>query len=167
MAGAGLLFGAASTASENPFSQSITVLPPAPAFNSSVVTRTETGRVTAGLIASLPWSWKATVDYAIGRALVDVGLVEADPTAAYGSSMLTGTAPPGLPLVNPLGNWDAFLAAAPAYLGLTTLRFSLVNRFSDASLRLSGPVLRLPGGPLTLTLVGETRREHIPHRWPG
>ncbi len=33
---------------------------------------------------------------------------------------------------------------------------------SDLSVRLAGPVVRLPGGDLTLTVLGETRRERAP-----
>ncbi len=66
-AGPGNLYQAGADAAENPFSQAVTLRPPGPAFGSTVWTRTQTGRLTAGLIASLPWNWKATADYAVGR----------------------------------------------------------------------------------------------------
>lgn len=36
------------------------------------------------------------------------------------------------------------------------------NGFRDASVRLAGTVMDLPGGPLSLSLLAEDRREHIP-----
>jgi outer membrane receptor protein involved in Fe transport len=67
-----------------------------------------------------------------------------------------------VPALDPLGGWPSVSAASSAYLTSGGFRLRQENRFSDATIRLAGPVVGLPGGPMTLTLLGETRREHVP-----
>jgi iron complex outermembrane receptor protein len=157
------LVNVAANAANNPFSQRVGLSFPSPNFNVETATKTATSRLTAGLIATLPWGWKAAADYAIGQSSIDVEGAGLGPNAAFIPTIADGTAgQDGLPLLNPLGDWPAFLAASSAYAANNNIRYKLVNQFSDASLRLAGPLVPAPGGPVTLTLLGEMRREHTP-----
>lgn len=149
---------------DNPFVQSVDLNFPGPLFSETGTTKTETSRFTVGLIATLARDWKADLDYAIGQSRTDLIEVGVGPSIfAFTNAIADGMGGAGgLPVLNPLGNWPAYLAASSAYAGADTARDSLINQFSDASLRLAGPVMQLPGGPLTLTMLAETRREHIP-----
>jgi iron complex outermembrane recepter protein len=147
----------------NPFLQNIIYRFPEPDVMDLERLTTVEDRFIVGLIATLPWGWKATADYAIGGASVGLSASGRTLPIPYGAAIATGAAGPGgLPVVSPLGNWSAFLAASAAYLQPESVGDSLNNRFSDPSLRLAGPVVSLPGGPLTLTLLGESREERIP-----
>jgi hypothetical protein len=147
----------------NPFQQDIVVSYTLPGFTQEARTRVRTIRATAGLIADLPRDWKANADYSVGSARVEmsfVGLTLNDDAAfaiAYG---LAGT--PGGPRVNPLGDRATLLAALAPFVTDGSSSTSTINRSDDLSLRLAGPVLQLAGGPLTLSLLAEERRERIP-----
>jgi iron complex outermembrane receptor protein len=120
-------------------------------------------RVTAGLIASLPGRWQASVDYTLGRSQLDYrreGLVIASgiTTALWnGLAGARGQAP-----VIPLGDLAALQSAVMAYAVPSVDRSRMTTQFSSGVVRAAGPVLALPGGPLTATLVGEIRRERMP-----
>ncbi len=160
--GAGL-FEALAGSPNDPFAQNISYRFPEPDLTAYETLKTEEDRFTFGLIASLPRGWRATGDYAIGGSKVDD--VESGQVLplAFATAITTGAAGPGgLPAVNPLGDWNTFLTSSAAYIEAQRIEVSLTDRFSDASLRLAGPVALLPGGPLTLTLLGEWRREDIP-----
>jgi iron complex outermembrane receptor protein len=164
VAGGGDSINVVPNAVNNPFSQTVTLNFPDPAFSEAGTTTTETSRFTAGLIATLARGWRAEADYATGQSRVDTTEAGVGPSPfAFTDAIANGTAGPGaLPVVNPLGSWPAFLAASTAFAGRDAVRYSLVDQFNDASLRLAGPVVQLPAGPLTLTMLAETRREHIP-----
>jgi outer membrane receptor protein involved in Fe transport len=118
-------------------------------------------RSTLGLIADLPGGWAANADYAFGRAASDLFIRRIVTSRAYGNAIRDGRPEPGRPPLDPLGDWATFVAASAAYLESLSTSVRLENRFTDASFRLAGPLATLPGGPLTLTLLGESRREHV------
>jgi hypothetical protein len=125
--------------------------------------RIDTRRFTAGLIVELPGEWNAAADYTGGstkvtraaqQKVIDLKLVQ---PLAFGTP-----GPDGLPILNPLAPWDEFRSALESYRTLVSIDEILKSRFSDASLRVAGPIVDLPGGPLTATALLERRREHVP-----
>ena len=142
----------------NPFQQEIAIAIPASALTTTTVNRIESTRYTLGLIAPLPAGWRANIEYngGTGRSrfrsvMVVQGSGPYDP--------VTGKFGGGLPILDPLGDWASYLAALSAYLFDDKQLGPRKNHFDDATLRIAGPVATLPGGPLTLTLLGEARRE--------
>lgn len=159
---AGFIFVPAGSPN-NPFLGAIDYGFPEPGVTQVETLKTEEDRFTVGLIATLPRGWRATGDIAIGGSTVaDAISGPVEPFAFNTAIAAGGPGPGGLPALNPLGDWNTFLKASAAYLEPSSAAFSLTDRFDDASLRLAGPVASLPGGPLTLTLLGEWRREDIP-----
>ena len=146
----------------NPFAQAVRFSYPEPNVVGEAGQKTQMWRGTLGLIADLPGGWAANADYAFGRAASDLFIRRIVTSRAYGNAIRNGRPDPGLAPLDPLGDWAAFVAASATYLDDLSYSVRLVNRFTDASLRLAGPIATLPGGPLTLTLLGESRREHVP-----
>lgn len=144
----------------NPFEQDISLSFPVSMVGGERSYRFETSRWTAGGLIDLPRGWKASADYTLGRSLVRreshgviAGLLTAVGTGQPG--------PNGEPPLQPFGDWAALVAALPAYAIPSDERLRLDGRLRDASLRLSGPLLTLPGGQLTATLVGEDREDRV------
>jgi iron complex outermembrane recepter protein len=64
--------------------------------------------------------------------------------------------------VVPLGDYASLQSAMMAY-ALPSSSFSRqTTQFSSGVVRAAGPVIALPGGPLTATVLGEVRRERMP-----
>lgn len=141
----------------NPFQQFVELRFPVPGRSVDIRTVVTTRRYTAGLIASLPARWRATAEATFGSASYDFRSANED----YFNSpiFLFGDEP-----LNPLGPWDAFLAAAaaPEYRRSAYSDFKARNRYEEQSLRLAGPLFEAAGGPVTLTLLAERRREKVP-----
>jgi outer membrane receptor protein involved in Fe transport len=144
-------------ASNNPFSDPVTFRFPLPGMARNVRDTVDTGRLAAGLIATLPLGWSAAVDYSIGVARSENSEGGPHLDATYTSAIRRGE-------IDPLGNWADVVAATPFYLEPRKSVYRTQNNFSDANLRLAGPLLRAPGGPLTLTLLAERRGDHVPER---
>ena len=112
-----------------------------------------TRRANVGLIARLPFDWSATLDY--GWSKIDTTVVNGFTIGPSftGTSVLEAAA---------LTDLRAFpIANAPSQFDyLTITNPDLSNSLQDVSLRLSGPVTQLPGGPLTLSGLLEHRREY-------
>jgi outer membrane receptor protein involved in Fe transport len=144
-------------APDNPFTEAVTVTFPLAGFDTVLRNRTSTTRATAGLIVDLPRAWKGNLDYSRGTAKVDVQAVGGALTTDF---YLLGYADQ-VDGPNPLAGRQAFLAAMETYRAKSDFSVSQVNRFDDLSLRLAGPVFSLPGGPLTLSLLAEERRERV------
>jgi hypothetical protein len=62
----------------------------------------------------------------------------------------------------PLGDWSTFLAELSGYRLPASTEDALHSRFRDETLKLAAPLLRLPGGPLTLSLLVENRNDLTP-----
>lgn len=141
----------AANAPNNPFQQAIVVTAPLPGLDPTGSNLIKTTRATAGVIVDLPKSWKLNVDYSAGASSMDVVLDMKSPNLSY----YTGQ-------IDPLGGQQAFLAAFADATADGRAMFSQSNHFRDRSLRLAGPILDLGGGPLSLTLTAEDRRERVP-----
>ena len=142
----------------NPFQQEIVIAPPLRSVVTNVTSRIEVQRYTFGLIAPLPAGWRANVEYNGGGASYRYQST----TTMLGSGPYdpaTGQFGGGLPVLDPFGSWAGFLAALPAYETDEVFLSPRRNHFNDGTLRVAGPVATLPGGPLTLTFLGEGRRE--------
>lgn len=139
----------------NPFIQTVLVSFPTPGFGSDVTSRIRTGRATVGAIAHLPGGWKANLDYSFGATAVRNRSVSQTLGATFYGALARG-------LIDPLGDQRALRAALETYRTPVAETVSQTNRFRDGELRLAGAVTDLPGGPLTLSLLAEDRREHVP-----
>jgi outer membrane receptor protein involved in Fe transport len=147
----------------NPFGQFIAFTVPRPDAGAVVRQRSDVARFTSGAIVRLPGGWSANADYTKGSAVLERSSVTPVFNPDLFMAFLTGLpGPGGRPQVDPLRGVEDLAAGLAAYrlTGFGSAR--LVNRFSDASLRLAGPVASLPGGPLTGTLLAERRRERVP-----
>jgi iron complex outermembrane recepter protein len=134
----------------NPFSQAISIIYPTPGLDSIVTSRLRTTRATFGVIASLPHGWRAEAQVALGEARYAFrkdGLILSDTPANVAGG--------------PLGDWNTFVAGLRLLAISDKIAGATTNRLQDASLRLAGPLFRLPGGDLTLSLLAEGRRERI------
>ncbi|WP_442680760.1 TonB-dependent receptor [Sphingomonas sp. ASY06-1R] len=146
----------------NPFAQTIFVSFPMPGLDGIVRNELRTTRLSAGLIARLPFAWSAEAKFSRGavRNRISAAGFRLDPNfslLAIGGGRTTMIGPSA----NPFGPWDEFVSALQAYKipddDLTVTR----NHFQDTSLRLAGPVLTSPAGPITLSLLAEHRREKL------
>ena len=138
----------------NPFGQNIRVRFPHRTGYVDNAYVYDVGRLTGGVILDLGRGWKGAADYSIGETRLRNPRREARRrTVAW--AVRDG-------LLAPFGDWSDLVAALPAYVEPETAADDrLRNVLRYASLRASGPVRSLPGGPLTLTLAGEAGRDRI------
>lgn len=158
--GAGTSFGLAAGDPGNPFAQDISLAFPIDILRGEAADSFEVGRGTAGAIVSLPRGWKASVDYTVAQSRVRA----ADRNPIAGLTLAVRSGQPGAngePAVRPFGNWADVVAALPAYVEVGESHLRLREDFREASLRLSGPLWALPGGPLTATLLVEDLRDDV------
>lgn len=153
--GSGELIGLAADAPGNPFQQAIYMTVPLPGLDPIGRNTAKTARASLGGVVELARDWKLNADYSIGRASIDAGLVQQDLAAAYYAGLASGQ-------IDPLGGQQAFLASVAKVTVPSHSTFMQSNRFKDVSLRLAGPLMDLGGGPMTLTLTAEDRRETVP-----
>lgn len=145
----------------NPFTSTIFLAYAVPGQLTERRTRTTTTRATGGLIIELPAAWKLNADYTVGKAEVRSLRTEHGVDNDYFDA-LAGYTPANLPALFPLGDQQTFLKALDAYRRDATVSYTQSNIFRVVSARLAGTVMDLPGGPLTLSLLAEDRREHVP-----
>lgn len=120
-------------------------------------------RLTGGLIATLPWRWQASVDYTVGRSILDSRTEGTTISTTISNALWDGfVGPQGQPSVIPLNDFSALQAAVAAYSAPSASASRLTTQFSSGGVRMAGPVVTLPGGPLTATVLGEVRRERMP-----
>jgi iron complex outermembrane recepter protein len=158
--GASSILNLAATDPGNPFEQDVLVT--TPAFAAEQFSRADTRhhRALAGLIFKLPREWQGEVDYTWDRtresfasapngltALVD-GITAAEAVAAGSLDVFRDTNASPIDFTPYVGDVSLFIPEADS-----TLR--------DATLRLSGPIVALPGGKLTLTTLLEHRKESL------
>jgi outer membrane receptor protein involved in Fe transport len=136
----------------NPFAQDVLVSFPQGLSAREFSTRADVGRGTVGLIADLPRAWKGSADYTVTRATF----------RGRERSTISGLTQAVLGPIEVLGDWQAVLAALPAYAEEERRDETYRGRSRDLALRLAGPLLTLPGGPLTMTLLGEEREDRVP-----
>lgn len=143
----------AADAPTNPFQQEIFVSRPFGGHD-RVRARTRTARVTGGLILVLPRAWKANADYSRARSVNRVSrttVILADPILD--------------PSFDPLADQASFVASLLPYTIDDSYRTSRRTDAGDLTLHLAGPVVALGGGPLSLSLLGEDRRESYAPVW--
>lgn len=135
----------------NPFNQYIIASFP---LRSSLDSRTrfDSSRFTIGLVAPIPFGWRATAEATWGGAQYYQAQIDRyeDPTA-----ILLGD-------VNPFAGWSQFQAALRPYQVSGAYQFTANTRYLEQSLRLAGPVFHTAGGPATLTVLAEQRSEDVP-----
>jgi outer membrane receptor protein involved in Fe transport len=130
----------------NPFNQALLVSFPAPGIYADYSSVLVTERITAGLIVHPFGRWTADVDVTAGQSLERFQQ----------------------PSVATFINVDPFMGLSVLESGInsTARRSDSVTKYSntldDWNVRLGGPLLALPGGPLSLTLLGEDRSERTP-----
>ena len=153
----------AADAPNNPFVNAVNFNFPLPQLVDDKSVTTDIHRVTAGLIATLPRQWRLSADYTLGGAKQTVdreGLIIAsgfDNALRNVASGARGQTP-----VTPLGDYADLMAAALTYAVSSGEHNRMTTQFSSGVVRAAGPVVDLPGGSLTMTLLGEARRERIP-----
>ncbi|WP_454759549.1 TonB-dependent receptor domain-containing protein [Caulobacter segnis] len=140
----------------NPFEQSVYVSRSVP-WDGLIRNRSASQRATAGLIARLPRGWMVEGDMSLSRSQVKV---TNDARGAIINATLAtrrdGFVGPGL---SPFASQDEFLAAYRAYQVANGAFLKQGDTLADLNLRASGPLWRLPGGPLTMTVTAEAARE--------
>ncbi|MET3667166.1 outer membrane receptor protein involved in Fe transport [Caulobacter sp. 1776] len=140
----------------NPFEQSVYVSRSVP-WDGIVRNRSASQRATAGLIARLPRGWMAESDLDISRSRVRI--TDDARGATINATLATkydGYAGPGL---SPFASQEDFLRGYRAYQVANGAFTKSDDTLTDFNLRASGPLWRLPGGPLTMTVTAEASRE--------
>jgi len=143
----------------NPFDQQVYVSRSVP-WDGIVRNRSLTQRINAGLIARLPNGWMAEGDFSRSRSSVRM-TDQARGASVYADLAIYGGDLPG-PGLSPFAAQADFVAAYTAYQWPDGAYLKLSDTLTDANLRLSGPLWRLPGGPLTMTLTAEASHERAP-----
>lgn len=152
-----------ANATGNLFANSVYFYFPLPDLVDRKAVTVDVRRLTAGLIAPLPGRWQASVDYTVGRSLLEIRQEGMIMTSGVGNALWNGFAGAGgqAPVV-PLGDYANLQSAVMAYAVPSGDHSRLNTQFSNGVVRAAGPVITLPGGPLTATLLGEVRRERMP-----
>ncbi len=140
----------------NPFAQAVVIAFPQPGWQSIEVSF-RTSRYTAGVTADLPFDWRGTAEASFGALRYD-RRSQSQTGAVSGSTPLNDPASP----INPFGDWTAFQNALSARTNGSSAISHVHNRFREQSVRLAGPVFKLPGGPTSLSLSAERRDEDVP-----
>ncbi|MEG3086011.1 TonB-dependent receptor [Sphingomonas sp. PB4P5] len=144
----------------NPFTQAVTVYSADPDLRHDYDFRDDVTRSTGGVILDLPRRWRASADYSFGsarRSLDGRGRYFTLPGLISYFSQRDASGKPR----NPLGDYSAYTGSFDGLFGPDSRTFEQTNRFSDATLRVAGPLVRLEGGDLTATLLAEQRAEHV------
>uniref|UniRef100_UPI0025ECD1E3 hypothetical protein n=1 Tax=uncultured Caulobacter sp. TaxID=158749 RepID=UPI0025ECD1E3 len=153
----------AADAPGNPFANAVNFNFPLPELVDDKSVTTTIRRVTAGLIATLPRQWRLSADYTLGDASQTVDREGLVVTTGFSNALRSGLSTGrGQTPVAPLGDYAALAAAALTYAAPSAEHNRMTTQFSSGVVRAAGPVIELPGGPLTMTLLGEARRERIP-----
>ncbi len=138
-----------ASAPSNPFQQNVRVTAPV-THEGELTPDHESQRAAFGFIATLPADWRLQGDYTWNQYNFDY-------ETAGGDVFLTSVAAINSGGLNPFVDTILF----PMSLDATssTVYGSKKNTLDDIGLRLSGPVLRLPGGKVALTIGLGHRKE--------
>ncbi|RUN75968.1 TonB-dependent receptor [Sphingomonas sp. TF3] len=149
-----------ATDPNNPFQQDIDLSLPFYAYYSATRQRIVTTRGSVGAVVGLPAGWKANLDLSLGSARQE--LRQSGETMNLTALLqLAGFASPSPDAINPLGDSTALQAALASNAVPVFVSSVQTNRMSDLSVRLSGPVMALPGGALFATILAEQRYERV------
>jgi iron complex outermembrane recepter protein len=147
-----------AAAPTNPFNEDIVVSTPGFGADGTVFTRLYDRKLGAGLVARLGRSWSGTVNYTWDRTRRAFQL-----PSSMASDPLTFT-----PVVEPdlvsgaidvLRDTTANSLDFSQYLAPSTTLEPNHTTLEDATVRFSGPIASLPGGPITLATLLEHRKE--------
>lgn len=152
-----------ANAAENLFANSVYFYFPLPGLTDRKSVEVDVRRLTGGLIATLPGRWQASADYTVGHSLLEYRREGMVIVSNIGNAFWDGfVGARGQAPVTPLGDYAGLQSAAMAYAVPSREHSRLTTRFSNGTMRAAGPVVTLPGGPLTATVLGEIRRERMP-----
>jgi iron complex outermembrane recepter protein len=152
-----------ATAPDNPFTVPIIVSFPVTGLpRSALQSDTQTFRAVGGVIVRLPRNWTAEADYSWNRTRLfvsgDVTPIGDPDGSGPGISADTALSNGSLNVLRDLNafpiDWSPFLLPSP-----TLVDGPVLTSLNDATFHLSGPVVDLPGGALTLSGLAEWRRE--------
>ncbi len=158
------IFSLPAGAPNNPFEQDIRLRFPLPGLSFESRFKSTTVRATGGLIVRLPHRWSGEVDYGWSRSRVESSatffVLDAEGQASLGNGL---PAADGRPALNVLQESNTFPLDFSPYLLPSPNSFigPYDAILKDATLRLSGPVLDLPGGALSLSALIAHREEAI------
>jgi outer membrane receptor protein involved in Fe transport len=155
------VFGLPADAPNNPFQQTILVSFPSPQMAYGSRRESSILRATGGVLISLPGEWRSEVNFGWSRAAAKGTSTDVALSYAGATSLATGLpSPDGRPALNVLQEQNAFPLDYGPYLLPSPNRFTEAETtFTNATLRLAGPLVRLPAGPLTLSALLEHRSE--------
>jgi outer membrane receptor protein involved in Fe transport len=120
-------------------------------------------RVTLGTVIRMGHDWSLNADVSAAQVRAVRRNAYSLQSLSFLNSLRRGTpGGPGLPVVDPLAPAAVRNATLLAYRQTSDYGQFLKNNFRSAGLRLGGPLLNLPGGPLALTSAIEWRRESVP-----
>lgn len=151
----GAFFGpyrVSASAPNNPFNSDILVTVPTDSLTGSLETTVTQSRATGGLIVALPAKWKAEADYTWARTRVRQGGSQGFSTGADVAAVSSGT-------LDVLRDTSAFPIDLLSHLTVSPFDALQDVTFQDVALRFAGPILDLPGGPLSLSTLLEYRSE--------
>jgi iron complex outermembrane receptor protein len=131
----------------DPFTEPVVVSFPTPGAVNEVHNETVTARATIGVVARLGGDWTLGLDGSLGQTKV-----EQNETLSFRPSAT-------FDLVDGPAALEAQLAQLPTS---PNVFMKSSDQLEDANLRLGGPLWALPGGPLSVTVTGEFRRETNP-----
>jgi outer membrane receptor protein involved in Fe transport len=141
-------------ATNNPFTTAIRVRFPATGLELLSKSDSETVRAAAGIIARLPRDWTAAAEHNWNRSRTLFELTDPILASSANGALANGT----LDVMRDLNafplNYMPYLLPPDGFvLGPAT------TTLQNTTLRLSGPVFELPGGPLMLSSLIERRKE--------
>lgn len=152
-----------ANATGNLFANSVYFYFPLPDLVERKSVTVDVRRLTGGLIAPLPGRWQASADYTIGRSQLEIRRDGGILISTIGVPLWDGLAGArGQAPVVPLGDYASLQSAMMAYTLPNTSHSRQTTQFSSGVVRAAGPVIALPGGPLTATVLAEVRRERMP-----
>lgn len=121
-------------------------------------------RITAGLVFDLPGRWRGGVDYAVGDVRSKQVMADTGYDLLSRSVVASGIAPAdGRPAPDPFGDQSRFLADLDRYKEAWAPSDPYASsRLEDISLRASGPIGRIGGRDLTLSVTAQQLWEGLP-----
>ncbi len=152
----------------NPFTESIRVTVPMPTYDYNEhnwASKSESEQAAAGFIVRLPRDWTAQLEYVHSRSeqtfYIPFAYVNTDGFFAQ-----------ALGDIDPLSDVNAFpVDYSPYYASVGGETDALGANYpafqNNATLRLAGPLLRLPGGPLRLSALVENREQFTDEQIEG
>ncbi len=151
-------------APNNPFKEPISVRFPVPGLAFENRTESTSLRATAGLIFRLPHHWTGELDFGWSRARFELASTGSVIDFFGDTALRTGQpSADGRPALNVLQEGNTFPIDFSPYLMPSPNSFGgpYDSILKNATVRVSGPALDMPGGSLNLTALIERRTEEL------